>query len=491
MLFPSLSEVKHLAETYKSIPVFYEVLADSCSPVQIMSAVADLSENSFMLESVENSEQWGRYSFIGICPKMEISIQDGLAEVTADGRTTATRVGNPVAFLSEIAGRYHAPQFSGRPKFTGGLIGYFGYDTVRYIEPRLANVPQDDLGMPDCHLFLFDEIIAYDHLASKTIIILNIPAGTEDFDRAYAACGHRAQALAGLIEHYVPSPDKKAPFSGEIKVTSNLTREEYIANVRRAQDYITEGDIFQVVLSQRFEVENPPAPFDVYRCLRSANPSPYLYYFKFKDYQVAGASPEMLVNVTDGAVSTRPIAGTVRRGATEEEDSRLRRQMLNDPKERAEHTMLVDLGRNDVGKVSEFGTVEVTDFMKVESYSKVSHLVSNVRGKLAKDKSALDALMAVLPAGTLSGAPKVRAMEIIDELENRKRGLYGGTVGYIGFDGNIDTCIAIRTVLFRHGKAYVQAGAGIVADSVPENEFTETENKALAVINAIKEAAAL
>ncbi|MGE4549400.1 MAG: anthranilate synthase component I [Intestinibacillus sp.] len=491
MLYPSLDEVKRFAQNYKSIPVFYEVLTDSCSPVQIMSALGDLSENSFMLESVENSEQWGRYSFIGICPKMEISIRDGLASTTADGRTTEQRVKNPVAFLSGIADAHYAPQFPGYPKLTGGLIGYFGYDTVRYIEPRLTNIPPDDLGMADCHLFLFDEIVAYDHLTSKTIVILNILSDTDDFERAYAACSHRAQALAALIEHYVPSPAKRAPHGGEIRVTSNLTRAEYVENVKRAQHYITEGDIFQVVLSQRFEIENPPAPFDVYRCLRSANPSPYLYYFKFKEYQVAGASPEMLVNVTGGVVSTRPIAGTIRRGATEEEDSRLRRQMLNDPKERAEHTMLVDLGRNDVGKVSKFGTVEVTDFMKVESYSKVSHLVSNVRGELAEGKNALDALMAVLPAGTLSGAPKVRAMEIIDELENCKRGLYGGTVGYLGFDGSIDTCIAIRTVLFRHGKAYVQAGAGIVADSVPENEFTETENKALAVINAIKEATKL
>lgn len=491
MLYPSLDEVKRLAQNYKSIPVFYEVLTDTCSPVQIMSALGDLSENSFMLESVENSEQWGRYSFIGICPKMEISIRDGLATITHNGQTAEHPVQNPVSFLSEIADTHHAPQFSGYPKLTGGLIGYFGYDTVRYIEPKLTNVPPDDLGMADCHLFLFDEIVAYDHLASKTIVILNIPADTDDIERAYVACSDRAQAIAAMIEHYIPSPSKRARHDGEIRVASNLTREEYVENVKRAQHYITEGDIFQVVLSQRFEIENPPAPFDVYRCLRSANPSPYLYYFKFKDYQVAGASPEMLVNVTGGVVSTRPIAGTVRRGTTDEEDNRLRRQMLNDPKERAEHTMLVDLGRNDVGKISKFGTVEITDFMKVESYSKVSHLVSNVRGELAEDKNALDALMAVLPAGTLSGAPKVRAMEIIDELENRKRGLYGGTVGYLGFDGNIDTCIAIRTVLFRHGKAYVQAGAGIVADSIPENEFTETENKALAVINAIKEAAKL
>ena len=273
-----------------------------------------------------------------------------------------------------------------------------------------------------------------------------------------------------------------------MSIATNITKEQYLANVEQAKGYIKEGDIFQVVLSRRMEVSNPPEPFEVYRCLRSSNPSPYLYYFKCRDYQIVGASPEMLVNVTQGIVSTKPIAGTAPRGITMEEDKKLEHALKNDPKERAEHTMLVDLGRNDVGKVSKFGTVEVTEFMKVERYSKVMHLVSDVKGILREDKTALDALVSILPAGTLSGAPKVRAMEIIDELENTQRGLYGGTVGYLGFDGNIDTCIAIRTVLFRHGKAYVQAGGGIVADSVPEKEYQESENKARAVIQAMEQA---
>lgn len=273
-----------------------------------------------------------------------------------------------------------------------------------------------------------------------------------------------------------------------MSIATNITKEQYLANVEQAKGYIKEGDIFQVVLSRRMEVSNPPEPFEVYRCLRSSNPSPYLYYFKCRDYQIVGASPEMLVNVTHGIVSTKPIAGTAPRGITMEEDKKLEQALKNDPKERAEHTMLVDLGRNDVGKVSKFGTVEVTEFMKVERYSKVMHLVSDVKGILREDKTALDALVSILPAGTLSGAPKVRAMEIIDELENTQRGLYGGTVGYLGFDGNIDTCIAIRTVLFRHGKAYVQAGGGIVADSVPEKEYQESENKARAVIQAMEQA---
>ena len=276
-----------------------------------------------------------------------------------------------------------------------------------------------------------------------------------------------------------------------VTVNSNVKHDEFIRNVKIAKQHIIDGDIFQIVLSQRFEVDNPPESFNVYRMLRATNPSPYLYYFKNKDYNIAGASPEMLVNVTDGIVKTKPIAGTVPRGVTEEEDIALEKSLISDPKECAEHTMLVDLGRNDVGKVSKFGTVEVTSYMKVERYSKVMHLVSDVKGELQDGKNALDALMSVLPAGTLSGAPKVRAMEIIDELENKRRGLYGGTVGYIGFDGNIDTCIAIRTVLFKNNKAYIQAGAGIVHDSVPEKEFRETQNKAKAMINAIEEATAL
>jgi anthranilate synthase component 1 len=384
---------------------------------------------------------------------------------------------------------HKSPNFPNQPKLTGGLIGYFAYDTVRYYEKKLVNPPEDDLDMADCNLFLFDEIVAFDHLSNKAVITLNIKTG-EDVDTKYAECEKRAKDIAQILKEYVPAP-RKSSSSGEIKVTSNVTKQEFISNVEKAKEYIKDGDIFQVVLSQRFEIENPPDPFDVYRMLRSSNPSPYLYYFKHKDYCIAGASPEMLVNVTKGIVSTKPIAGTIGRGKDESQDKEFEQTLASDPKECAEHTMLVDLGRNDVGKVSKFGTVEVTDFMKIERFSKVMHIVSNVKGMLREDKTAIDALMAVLPAGTLSGAPKVRAMEIIDELENKRRGLYGGTVGYLAFDGNIDTCIAIRTVLFKNNKAYVQAGAGIVADSVPEKEFIETENKALAVINAIKEAAQL
>ncbi|MCH5348282.1 MAG: anthranilate synthase component I [Oscillospiraceae bacterium] len=489
MLYPSKEEVKNLLSSYKTVPVFYEMLIDSCTPVGLFAALKEKYGNCFILESVDNTDQWGRYSFIGINPKMEVRIFGDEAEIIEGDRSEKKKCENPIELFNSILSKRTSPVFLNRPRLTGGLIGYFGYDTVRRFEKKLVNIPEDDLKMPDSNMFLYDEIVAYDHLTNKAVIILNINAG-ENLDAKYEECMKKSFEIGKILSE--ATPVFRSGGSGkEINVTSNVTKEEYISMVEAAKEHIVNGDISQVVLSQRFEVSDPPAPFDVYRMLRSTNPSPYLYYFEHEDYCISGASPEMLVSVTDGSVITKPIAGTVGRGKTDEEDKALEQQLLNDPKERAEHTMLVDLGRNDVGKVCSFGTVNVTDFMRVERYSKVMHLVSDVQGKLADGKTALDALMSVLPAGTLSGAPKVRAMEIIDELENKKRGLYGGTVGYLSFSGNIDTCIAIRTVLFRNNKAYVQAGAGIVYDSVPEKEFEETKNKALAVVNAIAEAANL
>ena len=488
-MYPSKKEIQELLNDYDLAPVFYEVLSDTYTPVHLFNALKAGNETCFILESVDNSQQWGRYSFIGIRPKMEIRIEQGEGVVIRGGGETRRKVENPISFLREILARTHSPSVPNRPKFTGGLVGFFGYDTVRYLEKKLKNVPEDDLHLPDCHLFLFDEVVAFDHLSNKTVIILNLYKDG-DLNAQYAACQARAEALSEQIRAFRPAPHKQ-PASQPCRITSNLTKEEFMENVRKAKEYIRAGDIFQVVLSQRFEAENPPDPFDVYRVLRATNPSPYLYYLQCPSYQIVGASPEMLVNVTKGVVTTRPIAGTSPRGVTPELDAQNEKALLSDPKERAEHTMLVDLGRNDVGKVSKFGTVEVTRLMQVERFSKVMHLVSDVKGILQEDKTALDALMAVLPAGTLSGAPKVRAMEIIDELENKKRCLYGGTVGYLGFDGNIDTCIAIRTALFKDNKAYIQAGGGIVADSVPEQEYQESKNKAQAVIHAIEEAAKL
>ena len=491
MLFPDITTVKDLLKTYKTVPVFYELLVDQFTPIQLFNCLHEKYKNCFILESVDNKDQWGRYSYVGIDPKAEITLIDHKATIRyKDGKEEAHNVDDPIAFFQKILDEHKAPKINGYPKLTGGLIGYFAYDCVRYFEKTLTSPPEDDLKMPDANLHIFDEIVAYDHLSNKAVIIQNINSDS-DADSQYKARQQRVDELITILRSYTPVNKKPSGKAKEITVTSNITKEQYMKNVEKAKEYIKNGDIFQVVPSQRFEVSDPPESFDVYRMLRSTNPSPYLYYFSHDDYAIAGASPEMLVSVNDGVIINKPIAGTIKRGLTNDEDKANEERLVNDPKERAEHTMLVDLGRNDVGKVSKFGTVSVPDYMTVERYSKVMHLVSSVRGELREDKKPLDALMAVLPAGTLSGAPKVRAMEIIDELETTRRGLYGGTVGYLAFDGSIDTCIAIRTVLFRNGKAYVQAGGGVVADSVPENEYEESVNKSMAVINAIKEAAVL
>lgn len=488
MLYPSISEVKKYLEEYDIVPVIYEYLTDSCTPVSIFNSLKNQGENAFILESVDNKNQWGRYSFIGVSPKAEIKIDNGNVEIIRGNEVISEETKNPVEFIKEFMKGYKAPKIPDFPKFTGGLVGYFGYDTIRYVEKKLVNTPDDDIKIPDVNLFFYDEIVAYDHLTSKIIIIFNIEK--TNFEEQYEQCEGKIEKIKSQINTQQPKAVKKIS-NAKTEVKSNVTKDEFKINILKAKEYIKNGDIFQVVLSQRFEIDSPPDSFDVYRLLRSTNPSPYLYYFDMKDYKIAGASPEMLVNVNNGVISTKPIAGTIGRGKTEEEDNENEKILLSDKKEVAEHTMLVDLGRNDVGKVSKFGSVEVTDFMTIEKYSKVMHIVSSVKGDLQEDKCSMDALMSVLPAGTLSGAPKIRAMEIIDEIENRKRGLYGGTVGYLGFDGNMDTCIAIRTVLFKNDKAYVQAGAGIVADSIPEKEYEETENKAFAVINAIREAGKL
>ena len=495
MLFPTLENAAELLKKYKTVPVFYELLTDSLTPVRMFATLKENYDNCFILESVDNSNQWGRYSFIGLNPKAEIRIHDRKASIISrDGSVTADDASNPSAFFSKIMEQYRSPKFDNMPKLTGGLIGYFAYDMVRYCEDSLVNVPADDLGMDDANMFIYDEIVAYDHLSSKAVIILNLTAEDAKDNGTLAArydsLEQRAANLGRLLCRYIPEDSAKRRTGSECTIKSNYSKEEFCGMVEQCRRHVLGGDISQVVISQRFEVDNPPDAFDVYRMLRSTNPSPYLYYFDHKDYCIAGASPEMLVSVTDGKVLNRPIAGTYPRGADDEQDAEFEKALLNDPKERAEHTMLVDLGRNDVGRVCSAGSVKVTDFMRVERYSKLMHLVSDVEGTLRDGKNPVDALMSVLPAGTLSGAPKVKAMDIIDSLENVKRGLYGGTVGYLAFNGDIDTCIAIRTVLLRNGKAYVQAGAGIVYDSIPEKEYEETVRKASAVINAIKMAGA-
>lgn len=486
MLFPSLDEVQQAAAQYQTIPVFFTFPADHRTPISLFTALSRGEETAFLLESVNNGTQWDRYSFVGFHPVREIRAAGTQLQITEHGESRTVTQEQPFTYLQELLDTQTSPKFEGLPYFTGGLIGCFAYDAVRYTERRLTNIPEDDTGMPDLHLFGYDELVAYDHLNSNAIIMINLHADG-NLTEQYAQAEVRAAEIAAKIDschcHGQFRDDEPA-----IRVGSNVTKEEYMDMVRKAKAYIQAGDIFQVVLSQRFEVENPPDSFEVYRRLRATNPSPYLYYFKTKDYEIAGASPELLVKVTDGVAATRPIAGTRPRGKTAAQDQALEASLFADAKEKAEHTMLVDLGRNDLGRVSEYGTVKVTDFMRVERYSKVMHLVSDVQGTLRAGKKPLDALQSVLPAGTLSGAPKVRAMEIIDELENRKRGLYGGTVGYFGYNGDMNTCIAIRTVLYRNGKAYVQAGAGIVADSDPEKEYNETKQKAEALLSALKEA---
>lgn len=503
MMYPAREETKEYLKSYGTVPLFYELLTDSFTPVRMFAILKENYDNCFILESVDNSNKWGRYSYIGLNPKAEIRVKNKQADIIyADGHKETADASDPVKLFSDIMKKYKSPKFINFPKLTGGLIGYFGYDMARYYEKKLTNIPNDDLDMPDANMFIYNEIVAYDHLSNRAVIILNMDKKAiaelaeksgESFDTAadkmYESLGAKAEKLGKLLCRYTPEPAPKMLTPAEIKVNSNYTKEQFCKMVDKCREHIIGGDISQIVISQRFEAENPPAPFDVYRMLRSTNPSPYLFYFDHKDYCIAGASPEMLVSVTDGTVLNKPIAGTYPRGKDADEDIEFEKQLRTDPKERAEHTMLVDLGRNDVGRVCAPGTVKVTDFMRVERYSKVMHLVSDVEGQLAEGKTPVDALMSVLPAGTLSGAPKVKAMEIIDSLENVKRGLYGGTVGYMAYNGDIDTCIAIRTVLFRNGKAYVQAGAGIVYDSVPENEYEETKRKAAAVINAIKAAA--
>lgn len=483
MLTPNVSEVKELLKEYSHVPVFYRRLCDSVTPVRIFEAISRYAENAFILESVSSDQQWQRYSFMGINPRAELKIKNKKGSYIENGSVKEFEVTDISSLFKELMKNYSSPRFKNAPGLTGGYVGYFGYDTIRYVEPKLCNPPTDDLQIPDINLFLYDELVAFDHLSNEVIYICNITKGDED--SKYSLALAKAEKIMRTIEDYIP-PKKELREIRPVKIKSNITKEQYLENVLKSKEYIKNGDIFQIVPSQRFEVETVAEPYDVYRMLRSTNPSPYLYYFKHPEYNIAGASPEKLLSVTDGICMTKPIAGTIRRGETHELDLENEKKLINDPKERAEHTMLVDLGRNDIGKVSEFGSVQVENLMHIERYSRIMHIVSDVYGKLRKDKTPADALMSVLPAGTLSGAPKIRAMEIIDELETTQRGLYGGTVGYLAFDGNIDTCIAIRTVLFRNGKAYVQAGGGVVADSIPENEFAESKNKAYAMIKAIE-----
>lgn len=476
----SLEEAARLSKGYRIVPLSKEILSDITTPVQVLRILKGVSHHCFMLESVENQEKWGRYTFLGYDPKLEITCADGVMTVK-NGSSEVKQVKHPGEYIRRILKDYTSPKIEGLPSFTGGLMGYFSYDYVKYSEPGLQLDAEDVEGFKDVDLMLFDKIIAFDNLRQKIIVIAN--ADTSNLEEEYKRCVHEIDVILDLIQNGVPA--EIAP--GKIKTGFKplFTKEEYCSMVERAKRYIYEGDIFQVVLSNRLEAEYEGSLFNAYRVLRTINPSPYMFYLSSDDIEVAGASPETLVKLEDGVLHTFPLAGTRPRGKDSKEDEELEKELLADEKEKAEHNMLVDLGRNDLGKTSRFGTVEVEHYMDILKYSHVMHIGSTVKGIIREDKDSLDAVDAVLPAGTLSGAPKIRAMEIINELENNKRGIYGGAIGYIDFTGNLDTCIAIRTVFKKNGKIFVRSGAGIVADSVPENEYHECINKAKAVMDAV------
>ena len=476
----SLEEIRELAKGYSVIPISEEIMADVRTPIQVIHMLRKKSRHCFLLESVEKQKRWGRYTFIGFDPKLEVTCVNH--EMTIRGDESVTKqVAHPREELQRILDANRSPKLEGMPPFTGGLVGYFSYDYLKYAEPKLQINAEDKDGFKDMDLMLFDKLIAFDNLRQKMMIIVNIR--TEDLEEEYHRGVKEIQSIIEMI--------RREPFDGfdSGKMTTGLKaicdEEAYCKKVEKAKEYIREGDIFQVVLSNRLEAEYEGSLFNTYRVLRTTNPSPYMFYFSSDDLEVAGASPETLVKVEGSDVYTFPLAGTRPRGADEEEDRRLEKDLLSDEKELAEHNMLVDLGRNDLGKICKFGSVEVKEYMGIERYSHVMHIGSTVKGEIREDKNALDAIEAVLPAGTLSGAPKIRAMQIIDELEECKRGIYGGAVGYIDLSGNMDMCIAIRIAYKKNGKVFVRSGAGIVADSVPKKEYQECINKAKAVTNAL------
>jgi len=476
------------AQGYTRVPMMREVLADLDTPLSTYMKLAS-GPHSFLFESVQGGEKWGRYSIIGLPCRTRLRIRGRTLRIETDGGPTETQVvDDPLRSVREFHARFSVPHIDGLPRFTGGLVGYFGYDTVRYIEPHLGEclyVKQE--AAYDILLLVSDEVVVFDNLAGRLYVIVHVDPSAPD---AWAQGNRRLDELTALLDQ---PRAKREQAQAKCAVTEDafrpaFERSKFEAAVERAREYIFNGDIFQVVLSQRLSIPFEADPLDLYRALRTFNPSPYMYYLDLGGYQIVGSSPEILVRLEDGELTVRPIAGTRRRGHTEEEDTALALELLSDPKEQAEHVMLVDLGRNDVGRVAKIGSVRLTEKMTVERYSHVMHIVSNVVGDLRDGLDACDVLRATFPAGTVSGAPKVRAMEIIDELEPTRRGLYAGAVGYFDLHGNLDLCIAIRTLLLKNGRAHLGVGAGIVNDSVPAKEYEETMNKGKALLLALKRA---
>lgn len=479
-ILPAFDEVRRIASEakYSVLPVSCEMLSDFTTPIEVMKILKNVSTHCYMLESAQANETWGRYTFLGFDPRMEITCVDGEMRIG----NLKVKTEHPSDYLRQILADYKSPRFDYLPSFTGGLVGYFSYDYLGYREPAVRCKVEDTEDFKDVDLMLFDKVIAFDHLRQKIILIVNMTL--KDGEVGY----HKAVMELNQLVRLLRYGGKKEEPGGKLlgKVTPLFNKEQFCGMVEKAKHYIREGDIFQIVLSNRLCAPFEGSLFHTYRILRTINPSPYMFYFSGTDVEVAGASPETLVKLENGVLHTFPLAGTRPRGKNEEEDKTLEKELLADEKELAEHNMLVDLGRNDLGKISRFGTVQVEKLHSIERFSHVMHIGSTVRGEITEKYDALDAIEAVLPAGTLSGAPKIRACQLIGELENNKRGIYGGAIGYIDFTGNMDTCIAIRIAYKKNGKVFVRSGAGIVADSVPEKEYEECLNKAKASLKALE-----
>ncbi len=490
--YPSFDEFKALAKQGNLIPIYRQLFADTLTPVSAFQKISD-TDYAFLLESAAGGEKMARYSFLSSNPFSGVKCQKNRVEILKkkDGhceRSEAISSNDPFGVLEKEIKRFSPVRVDGLPCFTSGAVGYVSYDAIRYVE-HLPDAAKDDLNLPDIYFMFYDSMIIFDHLNKTMKVVCNaFINGEKDLRSVYTDAVLRIDSIIEKLRTPVTTLSDDIKAEGEIKrrVSSNFTKDDFITVVNKCKEYIKAGDIFQVVISQRLKTQIQADPFNVYRSLRVINPSPYMFFLKMKDLKLIGSSPEVMVKVVDGKVNVRPIAGTRQRGATEEEDDALALELIADPKERAEHIMLLDLGRNDVGRVSEYGSVCIDEQMIIERYSHVMHITSSVTGKLKNGTNAFHALKACLPAGTLSGAPKIRAMEIIEELEPVRRGPYGGAVGYIDFSGNMDTCITIRTIVLADDNAYVQAGAGIVADSVPEREYQETLNKAKGLLKAIE-----
>lgn len=479
---PDFKTIQSLAaeHQYKVAPVSMEILSDVKTPIEVLRILKNVSSHCYILESVSGNEKWGRYTFLGYNPKMEVTCHNGTVKVGS----LIFQDADPDVYIRQILDDYKSPKFDYLPSFTGGLVGYFSYDYIKYAEPTLNLDAPDTENFKDIDVMLFDKVIAFDNFRQKIILMVNISLDPNEIESEYNRAKMELKNMENLIRTGTPKEDPAGVLKSEFKPFHD--KEFYCDMVRKAKHHIHEGDIFQIVLSNRLEADFEGSLMNTYRYLRASNPSPYMFYFSSSDMEVAGASPETLVKLEDGILHTFPLAGTRPRGKTEEEDLRLEQELLADPKELAEHNMLVDLGRNDIGKVSKFGSVQVEKYHSIERYSHVMHIGSTVRGEIADGKDSIDALRAVLPAGTLSGAPKLKACQLINDFEQNKRGIYGGAIGYLDFTGNMDTCIAIRIAYKKNNKVYIRTGAGVVADSVPEMEFQECINKAAAVVNAVK-----